>query len=119
MLLPYVLFVFLYVGSYLLILEFESWITGVCSTYVVYVCDFAYYFFGLEPAIALMTKMLLWGPVDVWLRGVHYMGGTRGSCVLSSAGDVLEISVVRGVARVCDMCKCLARGVVGGVGVSE
>ena len=25
MLLPYVLFVFLYVGSYLLILEFESW----------------------------------------------------------------------------------------------
>ena len=30
MLLPYVLFVFLYVGSYLLIYEFESWITGVC-----------------------------------------------------------------------------------------
>ena len=25
-----------------------------------------------------------------------YMGGTRGSCVLASAGDVLEISVVRG-----------------------
>ena len=39
MLLPYVLFVFLYVGSYLLISEFESWITGVCSPYVVSLCD--------------------------------------------------------------------------------
>ena len=37
-----------------------------------------------------------------------YMGGTRGSCVLSSAGDVLEMSVVRGVGvgGVCDMCMC-------------
>ena len=44
-----------------------------------------------------------------------YMGGTRGSGVLSSAGDVLEMrSVVRGVGGVCDMC--MARGVVGGVG---
>ena len=34
MLLPYVLYVFLCVGSYLLILEFERWITGVCSSYV-------------------------------------------------------------------------------------
>ena len=24
-------------------LEFESWITGVCSSYVVSLCDFAYY----------------------------------------------------------------------------
>ena len=39
-----------------------------------------------------------------------YMGGKRGSGVLSSAGDVLEISVVRGVGGVCDMCMCLARG---------
>ena len=46
MLLPYVLFVFLYVGSYLLISEFDSWITGVCSSYVVSLCDFAYYVFG-------------------------------------------------------------------------
>ena len=43
MLLPYVLFVFLYVGSYPLIYEFESWITGVCSPYVVSLSDFAYY----------------------------------------------------------------------------
>ena len=45
-----------------------------------------------------------------------YMGGTRGSGVLASAGDVLEISVVRGVGQVCDMCMCLARGGVGGIG---
>ena len=43
-----------------------------------------------------------------------YMGGTRGSGVFSSAGDVLETSVVRGVGGVCDMCMCLARA--GGVG---
>ena len=40
-----------------------------------------------------------------------YMGGTR---VLSSAGDMLEMSVVRGVGGVCDTCMCLARGCVGG-----
>ena len=42
------------------------------------------------------------------------MSGTCGSGVLSSTGDVLEMSVVRGVGRVCDMCMCLARGGVGG-----
>ena len=42
------------------------------------------------------------------------MSGTRGSGVLSSTGDVLEMSVVRGVG--CDMCMCLARGGVGGEG---
>ena len=47
-----------------------------------------------------------------------YLGGTRGSGVLYNAGDVLEMSVVRGVGGVCDMCICLARGRVGGVGVS-
>ena len=39
------------------------------------------------------------------------MCGTRGSGVLSSTGDVLEMSVVRGVGGVCDMCMCLARAV--------
>ena len=43
-----------------------------------------------------------------------YMGGTRGSGVLSSACDVLEISMMRGVGRVCDMCMCMARECVGG-----
>ena len=32
-----------------------------------------------------------------------YMGGTRGSGVLSSSGEVLEMSVVSGVGVVCDM----------------
>ena len=45
-----------------------------------------------------------------------YMGGIRGSGILSSAGEVLEMSVVIGVGGVCDMCMCLARGRVGGVG---
>ena len=42
------------------------------------------------------------------------MCGTCGSGVLSSTGDVLEMSVVRCVGGLCDMCMCLARGVVGG-----
>ena len=44
------------------------------------------------------------------------MSGTRGSGVLSSTVDVLEMSVVRGVGGVGDMCMCLARGGVGGEG---
>ena len=55
--------------------------------------------------------MLVWGGVV----GVNAcMSGTRGLGVLSSTGDVLEMSVVRGVGGVCDMCMCLARGGVGG-----
>ena len=42
------------------------------------------------------------------------MSGTRGSGVLSSIDDVL----VTGVGGVCDMWMCLARGGVGGEGVS-
>ena len=53
MLLPYVLFVFLYVGSY-----YESWITGVCSPYVISLSDFAYYVFGQEPVVAV--HLALW-----------------------------------------------------------
>ena len=45
-----------------------------------------------------------------------YMGGTRASGVLSSACDVLEMSVVRGIGGVCEMCMCLARGRERGVG---
>ena len=43
------------------------------------------------------------------------MSGTRGSGGFPSTGDMLEMSVVRGVGGVCDMCMYLARG---GVGVS-
>ena len=44
------------------------------------------------------------------------MGGTRGSGVLASAGDVQEISVVRCVGGVYEIRVCLARGGVRGVG---
>ena len=42
------------------------------------------------------------------------MRGTRGSGVLSSTCDVLEMSVVRGVGGVCDMWVCFGCGGVGG-----
>ena len=45
-----------------------------------------------------------------------YMGDTRGSCVWHSAGDMLEMSVVRGVSGVYNMYMCLVQGGVGGVG---
>ena len=45
------------------------------------------------------------------------MSDTRCSGVLSSTCDVLEMSVVRSVGGVCDMCMCLARGGEGGEGV--
>ena len=44
--------------------------------------------------------------------GHAYVGGTRGSGIVSSAADVLGMSVVRGmrgVGGVCEMCMCLAR----------
>ena len=50
---------------------------------------------------------------DVWLQGSEYMGGTRGSGFVSTANDVLEMSVVlgvRGICGLCEMCMCLARG---------
>ena len=52
----------------------------------------------------------------MYVKLIIIMSGTRGSGVLSSIGDVLEMSVVRGVGGVCDMCMCLARGGVGGKG---
>ena len=62
--------------------------------------------------------MLLWGSGGGVVAVSSCMSGTRGSGVLSSTGDVLEMSVVRGVAfgGVCDMCMCLAQGGVGGEG---
>ena len=60
--------------------------------------------------------MLVWGPGEVLLRVSACMSGTRGSGVLSSTCDMLEMGVVRGVGGVCDMCMCLARGGVGGEG---
>ena len=48
-----------------------------------------------------------------------HVGGTRGSGIVSSAADVLWISVVRGmigVGIVYEICMCLAQGGVGGEG---
>ena len=41
----------------------------------------------------------------------EYVGGTCGSCVVSSAGDMLGMSVVRRMRGVCELCMCLARAV--------
>ena len=49
----------------------------------------------------------------------EHVGGTRGSGIVSSAADVLWMSMVRGmrgVAGVCEMFMCLALGGVGGEG---
>ena len=89
MLLPYVLFVFLYVGSYLLIWEFESWITGVCFPYVISLSDFAYYVVGQEPAVAvhlaLWYVLLVCQQYDICENyvGSVYVGGY---CGLSESG---------------------------------
>ena len=51
-----------------------------------------------------------------------HVGGTRGSGIVSSAADVLRMSVVRGmrgVGVVCEMCMCLAPGGVGGEGLVD
>ena len=45
-----------------------------------------------------------------------YVGGTRGSCSVPGAADVLGMSVVRemrGIGGMCKMCMCLD---IGGVG---
>ena len=56
---------------------------------------------------ARVTAMIVWGTDG----GVGM--STRGSCTVSSASDVLGMSVVHditGADGVCDMCMCLARG---------
>ena len=73
---------------------------------------------------AMVMDALVWGPVGgvVAVSVVcEYMGGThstRGSGFLYTADDVLEMCMLSGAGGVCEMCMCLARGAVGGVGVS-
>ena len=101
------LFVFLYVGSYLLILEFESWFTGVCSPYFIYLCDFAYYGFGQEPAfdmhLSLWYVVLVCHQYDVCENSVSsvYVGGygglsESGLCVFCKLCPVCFLVVGRG-----------------------
>ena len=48
--------------------------------------------------------------------GHEYVGGTRGSGIVSNANNVLWISVVRGMRGIGGLCEnvCLAWGSVGG-----
>ena len=100
-------FVSLYVGSYLLIQEFESWITGDCSPDVISLSDFTYYFFGQEPAVAM--HLALWYVVlachqyDVCENyvGSVYVGGfggvsESGLCVFCKLCPVCFLVVGKG-----------------------
>ena len=63
---------------------------------------------------ARLTAMLVWGVVVVSTGNV---GGTRGSSIVSSAADMLWMSVVRGmrgVGGVYEMCMCLSQADVSG-----
>ena len=53
------------------------------------------------------------GDVVVVSAGCEFIGGIRGSGIVSIADDVLEMSVVSGVGEV---CMCLARDGVGCLG---
>ena len=80
-----------YVGSYHLIKEFKSRITGDCTPYVVSLCDVAYYVVGQEPAIAvhlaLCYVVLVCHQYDICKNyvGSVYVGGYG---VLSENGIV-------------------------------
>ena len=61
--------------------------------------------------------MLVGGGGGVVMVSAGHVGGTRSSGIVSSAADVLGLSVVhvmKGVGGVCEMCRCG----VGGEGVS-
>ena len=60
------------------------------------------------------------GCVVVVSVGHEYVCGTRGTCIVSSAADVLGMSVVhgmRGVGGVCEMCLAQAGWDVRGLGL--
>ena len=62
-----------------------------------------------ECDVARVTTMLVWGMDGC--GECRDEGGTRGSGIVSSAADVLWMSVMRemrGVGGVCEMCMCLA-----------
>ena len=71
---------------------------------------------------ARVTKMLVYGDGgEVVVVSAGHMGCLPGPGIGSSTDDVLGISMVRGMRGgdgVCEMCMCLARGGVGGEGVS-
>ena len=80
--------------------SFESWITGVCSPYVISLSDFAYYVFGQEPAVAMHLAfwyvLLVFHQYDVceYSVGSVYVGGYGG---LSESG-------LCGFCKLCPVC---------------
>ena len=74
---------------YVLYEEFEGWITGVCSPYVISLSGVAYYVFGQEPAVAMHLSLwyvlLACHQYDVCENSVGsvYVGGYGG---LSESG---------------------------------
>ena len=83
-----------YVGSNLIIYEFERWVIGVYSPHVISLYDFAYYVVGLEPAVAV--HLTIWYIVLVCHQndvceasiGSVYVGGY---CGLSKANSVSSV----------------------------
>ena len=69
---------------------------------------------------ARLTAMLVWGGGAVVLVSAGHVGGTRCSCIVSSAADVLVMSVMRGmtgVGRVYEVWMCLIRPRRRGLGL--
>ena len=65
---------------------------------------------------ARLTTMLVWGMLRCDCGSAGHVVGIRGLGIVSSAADVLWMSVVRGmsgVAGVWEMCMSLARGGMG------
>ena len=85
----------------------ESWITGVCSPYVISLSDFAYYVFRQEPAVvvhlALWYVLLVCPQYDVCKNyvGSVYVGGygglsDSGLCVFCKLCQVCFLVVGKG-----------------------
>ena len=83
----------------------ESWITGVCSPYVIYLSDFAYYVFGQEPAVAMHLApwcvLLVCHQYDVCGNSVGSVyvggyGGLSGLCVFCKLCPVCFLVVGKG-----------------------
>ena len=52
-----------------------------------------------------VTTMLVWGMDEVWLWCAGHVCGTRSSGIVSSAADVIWMSVVRGMRGVGGVCE--------------
>ena len=82
---------------------------GVCGHLV---CEVV-----LVPYIDVCMLLECDGNASVVVVSAEHVGSTCGSGIVSSAADVLWVSMMRGmrgVDGVCKMCMCLARGAVGG-----